>query len=301
MTTSTAYAPDALASLRDSFALHLRLRSAKTRVIYLAALDSLIAHLEAEGMPTGARGVRREHIESFLAKRRDDGVKMTTLSVEFRALQQFWRWAVDEDEIEVSPMAKIKPPVIPRTPVPIVTEDDFRKLLKVTEGKGFNDRRDHAILRLMYDTGSRRGEIMGLHVDDVDLAKGTIFVTGKAQHSRVVRFGQKAGIALDRYMRLRRGHRHADRPELWLGQDGPLSGSGLAQLLARRCRAAGLPRLHPHQLRHTYAHVFLSEGGLEGNLVHNMGWKSRAMVDRYGSSAAAERARAAYKSPGDKL
>src|SRR6186997_1424470 len=105
--TST-YAPDALRSLRDSFSLHLdATRADKTARIYLAALDALILHLEASGMPTGARGVRREHVESYIATRRD-AVKPTTLSVEFRALQQFWKWAVEEEEVDRSPMDRMK-------------------------------------------------------------------------------------------------------------------------------------------------------------------------------------------------
>ncbi len=119
MTTST-YAPDALASLRDSFALHLdATRAASTSRIYLAALDGLIAHLSANGMPTAARSVRREHVESYIAARCEQ-VKPASLSVEFRALQQFWRWALEEEEIERSPMEKMRPPRVPDAPVPVV-------------------------------------------------------------------------------------------------------------------------------------------------------------------------------------
>src|SRR5690606_29861546 len=66
--TTLTHAPDSLHSLRDSFALHLdATRAAKTRRIYLASLDALIRHLEAAGMPTKARAVRREHVESYFA------------------------------------------------------------------------------------------------------------------------------------------------------------------------------------------------------------------------------------------
>jgi site-specific recombinase XerD len=115
ISTST-YAPDALDTLRDSFALHLdATRADKTARIYLGALDALIRHLQAHGMPTGARGVKREHVESYFAGRRD-AVKATTLSVEFRALQQFWKWAVEEEEVDRSPMERMKPPRVPESP-----------------------------------------------------------------------------------------------------------------------------------------------------------------------------------------
>ena len=300
MTTST-YAPDALHTLRDSFALHLAAsRAPKTTTIYLAALDALIRHLEAAAMPTNARAVRREHVESYIARRRDE-VKPTTLSVEFRALQQFWRWALEEEEIDRSPMERMKPPRIPDSPVPVVSVDDFRKLLKTAEGRGFVERRDTAILLVMFDTGIRRGEVAGLRLEDVELKDRLAYVTGKGGHTRAVRFGTRTAVALDRYLRLRRGHRHAATDAFWLGQDGPLTGSAFAQIIAKRCDAAGLPRLHPHQLRHTFAHEYLANGGQEGDLQRLAGWRSPLMLRRYGASLADERARKAYTSPADRL
>ena len=64
-------------------------------------------------------------------------MKPTTLSVEFRALQQFWKWALEEEEIDRSPMERMKPPRIPDAPVPVVPIADFRKLLRTAEGKDF--------------------------------------------------------------------------------------------------------------------------------------------------------------------
>ena len=71
-----------------------------------------------------------------------------------------------------------------------------------------------------------------------------------------------------------------------------MTASGIAQMLRRRGRQAGLGPIHPHQFRYTWAHDYLVRGGRESHLMSNAGWKSRQMVSRYGAFAGAERARA---------
>jgi integrase len=176
----------------------------------------------------------------------------------------------------------------------VLDDGALLKLLKACEGKDLAARRDTAIIRLLLDTGMRRGELAGLRIDDVDFDHDVALVLGKGRRPRACPFGHRTAQAIDRYLRLRARRADADGEWLWLGKRGRLTETGVEQVVKRRGRQPALPDLHPHQVRHTYAHQWLAAGGTEGDLMRLAGWKSRQMLARYGASAADERARLAY-------
>ena len=258
--------------------------------------------LAEKGMPTAVEKLTREHVETFI----EDQLarhKPTTAAVRYRSIQQLFKWLLEEREIPSSPMAQMRPPAVPEVPVPVVSDDDLRKLLGTCTTNEFDDRRDHALLRLMIDTGMRLSEVAGIKLEDVEFGSDVIVVLGKGRRIRAVPFGPKTARALDRYLRARARHRHAAEPALWLGAQGALGTSGITQVLRRRCKKAEIEEIHPHQLRHTAAHAWLAAGGEEGDAMRIFGWKSREMLARYGAARADDRAREAFRRllPGDRL
>jgi site-specific recombinase XerD len=293
-----------IAELRRGFEISLRSRNRAAGTIksYLQALDLFRDFAVGAGFPTNVDRINRDHVETFVS---DQLARWTpkTAAIRYGGLRQFFKWCVEEGEIADSPMAKMGPPSVPEVPVPVVGDDELRKLLRATEGTNFEARRDTAILRLFIDCGLRLGEVAGLDTADVDWELEVVTVVGKGARPRSVPFSSKTGQALDRYLRVRKKHSWASTDALWLGPKGSLTANGIAQMLRRRCHAAGIEQLHPHQLRHTAAHVAAKSGLGDSDMMRVFGWRSRQMLNRYGASAADERARDAYKklSPGDRL
>jgi len=283
-------APD-LPGLLDSWLLALRAerKSPQTLKAYGDGVRRFLGWADAAGRePT----LDRATLSAFVAGLLDDGAQPATAVSRQLAVRRFSAWLTEEGEQPTDRLLGAKPPKIDVPVVPVLSEDQLKAMLAACAGPDLRERRDEAILRLMLETAARAGEVVALRVADVDLRAGTAVVTrGKGGRGRVLPFGPQTGRSLDRYLRLRRAHRLADTPALWLGDRGKeFTYYALDATLKHRARLAGVEGFHAHVLRHTAASRWLAAGGSEGGLMAVAGWRRREMLDRYTAATASDRA-----------
>src|SRR5436309_1907246 len=104
-------------------------------------------------MPTQVAGIRREHIEASLVDLLSR-FKPGTANNRYRCLQAFFKFLLEEGEITQSPMARMRPPMVPEQAPRFLSEDEVKALLKARDGKGFVERRDKALILTYFDTGA---------------------------------------------------------------------------------------------------------------------------------------------------
>jgi site-specific recombinase XerD len=290
---------DTLESLRASFNRRLRAegKADRTLVLYGQSITYFSQWLAQEGLRPDLDSLTRDNVLAWLEALRARQLTDGTIRTRWRGMRRFVTWLVTEEIVAADPLAGITVDKPEAPSVPVFSDEELAALLDACKAKTFVDLRDAAMIRLLIDCGLRVSELTGINLEDLNLDGETVSVTGKGNRTRQAYFGSKTGLALDRYIRARSKHRHVSSPALLLGERGRFTPDGVRERLKVRAARAGLDpaKVHPHRFRHTHAHDFLLAGGQERDLMRLLGWRSEAMLSRYGASAADLRAREAAK------
>jgi site-specific recombinase XerC len=234
-----------LDSLLDDFQTTLRARgrAKNTCKKYGQAAAKLIDWAKDAGVNLDIDTIDQRTLERYFADLATK-VKPATAANNYRSLRALWSWLVEQDELNApNPFSKMREPAVPDVPVPVIPAATIKALLDSCDGKDFVDRRDRAIVLVWADVGVRLSEMTSMTVDGYDRDNQVLQVIGKGSRPRPVPIGNGTADALNRYLRARRTHSFADSPALWLGRKGPLTFSGVAQMLTRR------PRVRPDAAR----------------------------------------------------
>lgn len=123
-------------------------------------------------MPRAADAIAREHLEAFFAGMLEQGYAPASVKAYYDGVRQFFRWAEEEGEVVEgrNPIRHVRPPIVPLQPPEILDAKEIRALLKACDGRDFADRRDAALIMLLYDTGMRLSGCAGLTLSDVPVA-----------------------------------------------------------------------------------------------------------------------------------
>lgn len=214
---------------------------------------AFIAHLQS-------RNCRFENHP--LSPKQEGGLSPYTIHGYVRTLKVFASWLAEEGFTSTNVLARLKAPKLPTPVIEILSQDEIEALVKHINPNCFLGSRLYAALLLLLDTGIRAQELCTLTVDNVFLNEDYIKVKGKGNKERLVPFCATTKKALLRYFTTFRPQPGEGVNNFFLSAEGlPWRYSGLLQAIKRLGKAAGVPRLHPHLLRHTFAVNYLMNGG----------------------------------------
>ena len=214
--------------------------------------------------------VREGDVLAYVAWLREGGRKASSINRALAAVRGFHRFALDDLGYAVDPTEHVRAPKVPDAIPKSLTEEEVERLLSAVTGSDAPSRRDRALLELLYGTGMRISEAVGLSMSDIALDDGIVRVFGKGSKERVVPVGRIAREALEDWlgqhgreaMAPARWARRGDAEAIFLNnRGGRLSRQGAWAIVRRYGERVKLAdRLSPHVLRHSCATHMLERG-----------------------------------------
>jgi integrase/recombinase XerC len=220
-------------------------------------------------------------IRAFLARLHRGGLKTTSAARKLATLRTFFRYLCREGILDRNPARALLSPRLEKR-VPAYLDERDAALLVEMPGEGRAAVRGRAILELLYATGVRCSELVGLDLSEVDRQARVIRVLGKGRKERMVPFGAQAAKALDAYL-VERARQKPRSDALFLNANGGrLTDRSVRALVARRVRAVALARkVSPHTLRHSFATHLLERGADLRAIQELLGHASLSTTQRY--------------------
>jgi len=243
-------------------------RATNTVAAYRRDLTGYTAWLADRGDDIGH--VRSATIDELVAARRAAGAAASSIARQLAAIRTLHRFLVDRERRADDPTAELEGVRVPAGLPKPLAEDDVTRLLDAVVGDGPVDRRDRALLELLYATGARISEACGLSMGDIDFDARLVRVFGKGSKERIVPFGRAAAHALDDWfspagrvlVAPTRWRSRNDAEAVFLNRRGGRLGRQAAWAVVKKHgRAAGLgDQVSPHVLRHSCATHLLDHG-----------------------------------------
>ncbi len=217
---------------------------------------------------TGLEAIHRDDIVDFLRSLYHQKLDSRSVARHLVTLRNFFRFALSEGAVKGDPTLNLESPKIRRSLPSYLRVEEVERLMEQPDVRTTPGLRDKALIELLYSTGLRVSELVGLRVGDLDMQTGCVRCVGKGNKERLVPVGRRAIAAVEQYLRdarpeLLRAHRPAGAmPFLFVNRHGGrLSRVGVWKILAVYGRRAGLrAKLSPHKLRHSFATHLLERG-----------------------------------------
>lgn len=265
-----------------------------TRAAYAADLDQLVRDLAARGVDVGRPAeVGHRHIQAWIGQLYRRDLARSTMARKLAAARTFFRHLQRQGLVDTNVAALVRNPRQERRQPRILNVEEARALLgahpaspapPLTDPDAARLRcRDLALAELLYGSGLRISEALGLDMDDIQLAEGMARVMGKGARERMAPLSDASLHALDAWLEERPYLAAVDCPALFVGARGRrLNRREAARRIARLCREAGLDvTISPHALRHSFATHLLDAGADLRSVQELLGHKRIATTQRY--------------------